>query len=47
MRISISFSRGETLVAHLAWKQCPPQHVLVVWLKAKKFNFNGAKEKIR
>ena len=38
-----SFSGREMLVAHLGSRQCPPQHVLVLWLKAIKFNFNNAK----
>jgi hypothetical protein len=46
MRTSISFSGGEMLVAHLAWRECPPQHVLVLWLEAIKFNFSGAKRKV-
>ena len=46
MRTSISFSGGETLVAHLAWRQIAPQHVLVLWLEAIKSNFSGAKRKV-
>ena len=45
MRTLISLNEGETIVAHFALRQCPPQHVLVFWLKAIKFNFTGAKKK--
>ena len=34
IRKSISFSGGETLVAHLAWRQCHPQHVFFLWFEA-------------
>ena len=29
MRTSISFSGGETLIAHLAWRESASQHVFV------------------
>ena len=45
-RTSISINGGEMLVAHLAWRQWPSQHVLVLSLEAIKFNFSGAKRKI-
>jgi hypothetical protein len=44
MRTIISFSGREALVAHLPWKQCLLHHVLVLWLKAIKFNISGVKK---
>ena len=35
------------LVAHLAWRQSTPQHVLVHRLEVIKSNFSGVKRKIR
>ena len=46
MRTSISFSEGKMLITHLATRQCRSQHILVLWLKAIKFNFSGAKRKV-
>lgn len=46
IRILISLSGGKMLVAHLAWRQCPPHHVHVLLPAAIKFNFSAAKRKI-
>ena len=47
MRTSISFSGGELLVKHLAWRQCPLQHVFVFWFEVIKFNFSGAQKRVQ
>ena len=47
MKTSMSLSGGETLIAHLDWRQCPSQHIFGVCLEATKFNFSGAKRKIQ
>ena len=45
MWTSISFSWGEILLANLAWRQCPLQHVLVLYLEGIKFTYSGAKKR--
>ena len=44
MRTSILFNEGKTLVTYLASRQCIPQIVFVLCLKAIKFNFFNAKK---
>ena len=47
MRTLISFSEEKSLVTHLAWRHYVQQYVFFHWLKAIKFNFSGAKRKVR